>query len=152
MKQHQRLGNAGFGLVEILVAFTVLGIAATGLFLVASAATGGNTRAKDEAAGTSLAVAKLESLKNDAFAELASGADPGTLEADGTAGGMFERSWTVTNPGNVAGVPARDLRVTVTWSTGEIELATRVVQPNVIVAGFLPEFPTAAVRSWNQSQ
>ncbi|MGH7821224.1 MAG: type IV pilus modification PilV family protein [Candidatus Binatia bacterium] len=143
---------AGLSLVEFLVAITVLTIAGAGLFAIASSATSKNVLARDQSTAMQLAVDKLEELRNTAFEDLASGSDATPITAGGESGGVYTRSWAASSR-TIAGVEARDLAVTVGWAGGgSASLTTTVVQPNTIVPGFMDEFPSVAIRSWDQRQ
>jgi type IV pilus assembly protein PilV len=138
----------GASLLEILVALTVIGIASTGLFYSASMTSSGNTRSRDRAAAMSLAIDKIEELKNTSFADLTAGSGTDTRSATGVAGGPYARAWTITD-GTISGVPIKDVTVAVSWpGNGPVSLATTVSNLPQLGLGF----PTAYVRNWNQAQ
>lgn len=142
---------AGLTLIELLVAFALLGTAVTSLFLLGSTSAQGNVRSKEHSAAASLAIAKIEQLKNLPFdhAEVSSGTDGGALDAAGDSGGTFARNWTVTSA-TVSGVPAKNVSVTVSSTPGvTVTLATTLIDPPVIAADYFEGFPTVASRSWS---
>jgi prepilin-type N-terminal cleavage/methylation domain-containing protein len=141
--------RSGFSLIELVVAVTVLTIAGTGLFLLASSTTTGTIRSQDEATAMGLAVDKIEQLKNSSFDSMLSGG-PEMITSGGASGGIYSRSWVVTWPSKtVAGVSAKDVTVSVSWTGGgTLSLATMVVNPKLLALGF----PTVSVQSWNQLQ
>src|ERR1051326_2591422 len=68
--------ESGFTLLEVVVAFALLSLASAGIFYMGTLSTSGNTRSQDEAAAVSLAVQKLEQLKNSGFAAACSSPNP----------------------------------------------------------------------------
>lgn len=150
--------DAGLSLIEVIVAFTILTIAAIGLFSVSTMSTTGNTRNADQIAASALASAKLEDLRNTSFGALASGAD-GPLTAGGGTGGIFSRTWTVTAT-TIPGVSssAKTATVTVSWTGGgAITMSTLFVKPAQALTGIAPSsfstgFPTASIKSMEQTQ
>jgi len=143
--------QAGLSLIELLIAFALLGTAATSLFLLGSTSAHGNVRSKEHSAAASLAIAKIEQLKNLPFddAAVASGSDTGPLDAAGDSGGTFLRNWTVTGT-TISGVTAKNVSVTVTGTPGvTVTLATTLIDPPMIAADFYEGFPTVASRSWS---
>jgi prepilin-type N-terminal cleavage/methylation domain-containing protein len=134
-------GQAGFSLLEMLIAFAILATAATSLFLLGSTTMSGNTRSKEHAAASALAVEKIEELRNTPFDEVASDTD--TV----TSGGTFNLSWTVTDT-TTSGVPAKNVTVTVTGEPDiTVALTTAFVKAPTLPPG---GFPTVALRSWSQ--
>jgi prepilin-type N-terminal cleavage/methylation domain-containing protein len=112
-------GQQGFSLIEALVAASLLGIIAMGFAVGADRAVRFNVYSRSVTAATTLAQAKVEELasKVSTDAQLTSGphadaANP--LTAHGTAGGIYTRTWSVTN--NVPAAGLKTVQVTVTWS------------------------------------
>ena len=139
---NQLRGQAGFSLLEMLIAFAILATAATSLFLLGSTTMSGNTRSKEHAAASALAVEKIEELRNTPFDEVASDTD--TV----TSGATFNRSWTVTDT-TTSGVPAKNITVTVTGEPDiTVALTTTFVNPPMVTSEYLEGFPTVAVKSW----
>ena len=139
----------GLSLIELVVAFAILVTAATSLLLLSSTTSQGNTRSKEHAAAASLGVGKIEELKNQPFAQIASGADSGTLDAGGEANGTFTRSWAVTAT-TVSGVPAKNVTVTVNAVPGVVvALTTTIIDPPMTSAGE-DGLPTVLTRAWSQ--
>lgn len=144
----------GVSLLELLVAFAILAVAAAGLFSVTSMAALGNNRNNDRIAATTLAVDKLEELAALGFSDLAAGAfaDPQPIQPSGDAGGIFTRSWTITNT-TVAGASAKAISVTVAATGGEtVTLSTQRVETSYIASGFATAFPSVANRGWSQTR
>jgi Tfp pilus assembly protein PilV len=110
----RRLRRGGFSLLDVLVGMVVLALA----LFSALALAGSNARLvsanQNVAAASLLAQNKMEEMRNATYASLASGADPGTLNAQGAANGIFTRSWTVTNDSPMVGM--KTIVVTVSWN------------------------------------
>jgi Tfp pilus assembly protein PilV len=114
-----RPGNRGVSLLEALAATGLLSVALLGLGANAVSMTRGSKAADSVAAAHALAVQKLEELRSMPLgaAQLAPGlyydsANP--LKADGTSGGPYSRSWTVSlNDQPSFGV--KTVTVTISW-------------------------------------
>ncbi len=112
-------GQQGFSLIEALVAASLLGIIAMGFAVGADRAVRFNVYSRSVTAATTLAQAKVEELasKVSTDAQLTAGphsdaANP--LTAEGTAGGIYTRTWSVTDNLPVAGL--KTVQVTISWS------------------------------------
>jgi type II secretory pathway pseudopilin PulG len=131
-----RGSEAGFTLLEVVIAFGLLAFTMAGLVYMGTISTSGNTRSQDEAAAVSLGIDKIEQLKNAGFANATCPVSPETL-------GIYTR-------GCLIGVPAKDLTVTVQWTGGgSVSLSTTVISPPTMSAGALEQFPTVLVKSWS---
>ena len=111
-----RSGQEGFTLIEALVATTILAMISLSFALGAAGALRHNGYAQSLTAATALGYAKIEELTEKAATDpqLTAGDHPdpvGPLRADGTAGGTFARSWTVTNDLPVAGLKTVEVQV-----------------------------------------
>ena len=109
----------GFSLVEAMVAAALLSIISLGAALGADRAVRQNVYSRSLAAATTLAHDKIEQLqaKVATDAQLTSGNhvdDANPLQPDGTTGGQYTRTWTVTN--NVPANGLKTVQVTVTWT------------------------------------
>src|SRR5688572_29168632 len=100
-------GEAGFSLLEMLIAFAIMATAATSLFMLGATTAVGNTRSKEHAAASALAVDKIEELRNTPFDDIADGSDAPV------SGSTFARGWSVT-PDTVCNTSAKNITVTVT--------------------------------------
>jgi type II secretory pathway pseudopilin PulG len=135
--------DAGFTLLEVVIAFGLLAFTMAGLVYMGTISTSGNTRSQNEAAAVSLGIDKIEQLKNAGFASATCPVSPETL-------GIFTRSCSIGAQSYLAGVPAKDLTVTVQWAGGgTIDLATTVINPPTMSSGALEQFPTVLVKSWS---
>ena len=134
--------DAGFTLLEVVIAFGLLAFTMAGLVYLGTISTSGNTRSQDEAAAVSLGIDKIEQLKNSGFAN-ATCPPPETL-------GIYTRTCSIGAQYNLAGVPAKDFAVWVEWTGGgRIDLATTVISPPTMSSGNLEQFPTVLVKSWS---
>jgi len=109
--------NAGFLLVEILVAIAIfaIGFLAIGTLIVST--TKNNTIGNISTQANMLAVDKLEELKSMGIDELIPGEVDGVqsnIKANGNAGGIYTRTWTVSDTDPVS-LTARYIEVTVSW-------------------------------------
>jgi type IV pilus assembly protein PilV len=109
-------GNKGFTLIEVLITMAIFSI---GVLAVASMqywsvrnTASGNVMTQ----AANLARAKLEELKSvPDVMTLTNGAGPNNpIDADGKPGGIFTRTWAITNP--LGGSGTRQIDVTVGWS------------------------------------
>ncbi len=112
-------GQRGFSLIEALVAASLLGIISLGFAIGADRAVRFNVHSRSVTAATTLAQAKIEELasKVSTDAQLTAGAHADAanpLTSLGTAGGIYTRTWFVTNDTPAAGL--KTIQVTVTWS------------------------------------
>jgi len=112
-------GQDGFTLIEALVATCILAMISLSFALGAGSAVRYNGFAQTLTTATTLGHAKIEELTEKASTDpqLTAGnhADPNSpLKADGTAGGTYTRSWTVTNNVPVNGL--KTVEVQVGWS------------------------------------
>ena len=106
----------GFSLIEMLIAMSVL---AFGMLAAASmqySTVRNNTTGNTATQANSLAKAQLEMLKNQDIhsTALAVGdyVDPTPIDANGSPGGIYNRSWRI----DPLGTSARRIRVTVEWT------------------------------------
>ena len=117
-KNHFCSRSNGFTLIEVLIAMAIFSI---GILAVASMQlwnVKNNTTGNITTLATLLARDQMEQLKNVAdVTTLASGTDPNNpVDENGNAGGIFTRSWVVTNP--LGGSATRQIQVTVSWTKG----------------------------------
>ena len=108
--------DAGFTLIEVLVSLAIFSI---GILAVASMqywsvrnTTAGNILTQ----ATNLARAQMEDMKNATnITTLTNGSDAtNPIDEDGNPGGIYTRSWVVTNP--FGGSASRQIQVSVSWS------------------------------------
>jgi type II secretion system protein I len=98
--------QAGFTLIEVLVAISLLAIALLGLCGATVMAMKGNSLSQMSTKATVMAKDRIENLKNVSYNQVTSGAD--TPEAN------YTRQWTVTNDSPVT--DAKTIAVTVSWT------------------------------------
>jgi type II secretory pathway pseudopilin PulG len=135
--------DAGFTLLEVVIAFGLLAFTMSGLVYMGTISTSGNARSQDEAAAVSLGIDKIEQLKNAGFANA-------TCPVSAEALGIYSRSCSVGAQYTLAGVQAKDLTVWVEWTGGgRIDLSTTVISPPTMSSEALEQFPTVLVKSWS---
>jgi prepilin-type N-terminal cleavage/methylation domain-containing protein len=109
----------GFTLLEVLVATAILGLISLSFALGTAGSARYNAIAQSVTAATTLGHAKIEELTEKASTDpqLTSGShsDPSSpLNADGTGGGIYTRTWTVTNNLPVTGL--KTVQIQITWT------------------------------------
>jgi type IV pilus assembly protein PilV len=123
--KHISTDTKGFTLIEVLMAMAILSI---GILAVASlqiSAVHNNGMGNLITQATMLAQEKMESLKNTAnITALTNGSDT-NIDHYGESGGIFDRSWTISNP--LGGSSSRQIEIAVQWSK-------RGINRNVILA------------------
>lgn len=117
--RHSKLikNQDGLSLIETLIALAIFSIGILGVAQLQLWNVRNNTTGNITTQATMLARAQLEVLKNtEDVTTLTSGADANNpINPDGTAGGIYTRSWVVTGAG-VGGLAARQIEVTVSWN------------------------------------
>jgi Tfp pilus assembly protein PilV len=115
----RRRGARGISLLEVLVATAFLSGAILAFASNSISLTRNGKTADFVGAATALAQEKLEQLRSMPLgaAQLAQGSynDPTSLRADGTVGGPFTRSWTVSG-GNQPSFGLKTVSVNVSWT------------------------------------
>jgi prepilin-type N-terminal cleavage/methylation domain-containing protein len=127
----QRAGEAGFTLLEALVAVLIVGLAAVAALETVAAELRTAARAKHAFTATALAEYRLETLRVLPAAELHS--LPDSL-ARGAFQPPFERyRWTasVREVGGESGL--HEAQVAVLWDRGAFRIATRLYRPELLV-------------------
>lgn len=107
----------GFTLNEILAAITLISIGILGFSLNTMSIIRGNYISKNVTTATYLAQDKIEQLKSLAtLTDVDNCADPPEkgITATGTAGGVYDRCWTIE--GSPLGAGLRKITVNVRWS------------------------------------
>jgi len=112
-------GEGGFSLIEALVAAGLLAIISLGFAIGADRAVRFNVYSRSMTTANTLAQAKVEELSSkvstDAQLTAGSHADAANpLTAQGGAGGMYTRTWVVTNDAPTTGL--KTVTITVSWS------------------------------------
>jgi Tfp pilus assembly protein PilV len=113
------VGEGGFSLIEAVVAAGLLGIISLGFAIGADRAVRFNVYSRSLTAATTLAHDKVEELSSKVSTDVqltagnhAEASNP--LTAEGAAGGIYTRTWAVTNDVPTTGL--KTVKVTVTWS------------------------------------
>ena len=128
------IDNRGFTLIELLIAVFLLLTALLGVISTTAIVIKSNTLSKTMTTATTLAMDKMEQLKNTGYAALAGGADyadiNSAVQTTSSADTIYTRTWTVTNNSPAAGM--KTIAVQVQWSW---QGALRNVSLATIVAG-----------------
>lgn len=104
--------QSGFSLIEVLIAMAILAISLLAAATMQVSSIRNNASGNMVTQANMLAKAQMEVLKNTAdLTTLADGAE-NNIDADGQPGGIYNRSWMVTNMGTTA----RRITVTVEWT------------------------------------
>ena len=121
--------QAGFTIVEVLVALAIFAIGLAGIGSLLGTTVRANGLAAQLTAATQLTQDKLEELRNTPYTAVASGADSTGLTETGEAGGIYTRTWTVTT--GTPAATAKTVVVTVGWTgrtSHQVQLQTVVAQ------------------------
>jgi|MudIll2142460700_1097286.scaffolds.fasta_scaffold467288_2 Tfp pilus assembly protein PilV len=110
--------EAGFTSLEALVGATLFSVIAAGLAVTTIGTTKANTTSRYTAAASTLIYDKIEQFRSGSNpGDLAPGAhsDPNNpVSSVGSAGGMFTRTWAVTQ--NVPRPGVHEVTVTISWN------------------------------------
>lgn len=106
--------QGGFTMVELLIAMSILAIGMLAVVALQFSTARNNTSGNVYTQANMLAMSQLEILKNQDLSLLIPGAynDPAPIDENGQPGGIYARSWTITD----IGTGARALTVVVQWS------------------------------------
>jgi prepilin-type N-terminal cleavage/methylation domain-containing protein len=103
----------GFSLIELMIAMAILAIGMLAAASMQYSSIRNNTKGNVFTQANMLAKAQIESLKNKDVDDLVPGSynDAAPLNENGQPGGIYNRSWNITNFGG----RSRRLTVTVQW-------------------------------------
>ena len=106
--------QSGFTMVELLIAMAILSIGMLAAVSMQFSTARNNTSGNVYSQANMLAMSQLEILKNFDVSQLIPGAynDPSPIDEHGLPGGIYSRSWTITD----IGTGARALTVIVQWN------------------------------------
>lgn len=120
-RRMNRKRQRGFSLLEALVASSILAVPFLAFTMVSIALARGTKTADSLSAATALAQETIEQVRSQPLGTVSQNT-AGTLNdasnpirADGTAGGIFTRSWTISNR-DIPTFGLRTLTVTVSWN------------------------------------
>ena len=104
----------GFSLIELMIAMAILAVGMLAAGSMQYSSIRNNTKGNIYTQANMLAKARLEALKNQDIDALVVGtySDPSALDESGQSGGIYNRSWTISN----FGAQARRIAVTVQWT------------------------------------
>lgn len=108
--------TAGFSLIEMLIAMSVLAIGMLAAASMQYSAVRNNTQGNVSTQASMLAKAQIEMLKNQdidsTVLDPGDYNDPSPIDENGNPGGIYNRSWRI----DPLGATARRIRVTVEWN------------------------------------
>ena len=102
----------GFSLIEVLIAMAILAMSMLAAAFMQLGSIRNNASGNMVTQANMLAKAQMEVLKNTADVTTLADGTQNNIDADGLPGGIYNRSWTVSNLGTMA----RRVMVTVQWS------------------------------------
>ena len=114
--KHILTDTKGFTLIEVVIAMAILSIGILAIASLQISAVQNNGLGNLITQATMLAQEKMESLKSATnIAALTDGSDTG-IDHYGESGGIFNRSWTISNP--LGGSSSRQIEIAVQWNKG----------------------------------
>jgi len=111
-----RRTEAGFSLIEVLIAMTVIGVGFLAVASMQGVSITSNHNSSLMTQATYLAEERIEELRNRSYINInATGSPEANIDAQGQpgTGGLFTRTWTVAF--DSPGVLMKTITVTVTW-------------------------------------
>lgn len=119
----KRSSEAGFTMIEVMIAVLLTAIAVIGIVGFITVETRGGTVSRHTTEASVLAEDKMETLRTQTITASGTGADSGPLDPEGKTGtgGIFTRSWAYT-----VATASITFSVTVTWSEDD---STQYVAP-----------------------
>ena len=118
--------QAGFTIIEIVIAMAILALGMLAVATLQLSTARNNTSGNVSTQANMLAMSQLEILKNREISLLIPGTynDPSPVDENGQPGGIYSRSWTITD----IGTGARALTVVVQWDRrgrpGRVEVSS----------------------------
>jgi len=112
LKTDLAFNQNGFSLIEVLIAMAILAMAMLAAVSMQFGSMRNNATGNMVTQANMLANAQMEVLKNTADVTTLADGTQNNIGADGQPGGIYNRSWTVSN----LGTTARRITVTVQWS------------------------------------
>ena len=151
--------HGGFGLLELLIAMTILAIGMLGIMKLQMQSGIGNVSSRHNSAAVNLARSKMEELKRIGAYSIQGGAIPALADTDTTndladwttpdftegplnesedasdsQGKIFTRSWNIVQDYPITGF--KTIRVRVSWVTGgqekHVDMETQIGRKNMI--------------------
>jgi len=112
LKVNSGANQSGFSLIELLIAMAILALSMLAAASMQFGSIRNNASGNMVTQANMLAKAQMEILKNTVDITTLVAGEQYNIGADGQPGGIYNRSWTVTN----LGTSARRITVTVEWS------------------------------------
>lgn len=114
--QPRQLGEDGFSIIEVLIGVSIFAIGMLAVAQMQYASVRNTTLGNIKSQATMLAHQKMEEIKATPFADLVINEVENNLDAEGNAGGIFNRTTTITVPAPPLDAHARVVQVQVQWN------------------------------------
>lgn len=114
--QPRQLGEDGFSIIEVLIGISIFAIGMLAVAQMQYASVRNTTLGNIKSQATMLAHQKMEEIKATPFADLVINEVENNLDAEGNAGGIFNRTTTITVPAPPLDAHARVVQVQVQWN------------------------------------
>lgn len=110
--------ESGFTLIEVLIGVSIFAIGLLGVASLQLHSVRNTTIGNVTSQATMLAHQKMEEVKATAFADLVLNEVENNIDPDGNAGGIYNRTTTITSPAAPLDAYMRQVQVQVQWNTG----------------------------------
>ena len=114
--QTQRSAQAGFTLIEVLIGISIFAIGMLAVARMQILSVRNTTVGNLTSQATMLAHQKMEEVKTTAFADLVANEVENNIDEEGNAGGIFNRTTTITVPTPPLDAHARQVQVQIQWN------------------------------------
>jgi prepilin-type N-terminal cleavage/methylation domain-containing protein len=118
--------QSGYTLIEVLIALAIFSIGILALVSLQLSTARNTKTGRVVSQATMLARDQMESLRRVADVTTLSSGSETNVDAQGNPGGIFDRSWTISNP--LGGGNTRQITVAVSWKHNKenrsVELST----------------------------
>jgi len=111
----RQFSDAGFTLIEVLIGISIFAIGMLAVARMQMLTVRNTTVGNVTSQATMLAHQKMEELKTKAFADLINEVE-NNIDEEGNAGGIYNRTTTITTPVAPLGTHARQIQVQVQWN------------------------------------
>lgn len=114
--QPRQLGEDGFSIIEVLIGVSIFAIGMLAVAQMQYASVRNTTLGNIKSQATMLAHQKMEEIKATPFDDLVANEVENNLDAQGNAGGIYNRTTTITAPAPPLDAHAREVQVQVQWN------------------------------------
>jgi type IV pilus assembly protein PilV len=119
--------QAGFTLLEVLIAISILTVGLLGVAQMQIMGITGNYFSSNTTAALTLAEEKMEDLLGQSYTAVTSGNDANPIDEAGQAGGVYSRMWTVTDDTPIIGT--KTVTVNVSWDNASHQVSLSCIKP-----------------------